>query len=148
MNDDSLASLETSYAAYAPTLEPQGKDRMLLVLKYASSPRYETRILIDTGRRVILSIENRELGKATGTTRFDDFVEAAGSWWARKVETLNADGKHQSLVTQTIKTLTLDELDKQTKTELHRPRASAVPPPADAERRERQERARRRHCEL
>ena len=56
------------------------------MLKYAHSPHYETRILIDTARHVILSIEHRHNEKTTGTTKFEDFVEAAGSWWARRIE--------------------------------------------------------------
>ena len=118
LNDHSLASLESAYATYTPTLEPQAKDRTVLVLKYEDRPLYETRVLIDTGRHVILSIEHRHKGKATNTTRFDDFVEAAGSWWARRVETIGADGQRFSLVTQTIKTVTLADLDQRMKAEL------------------------------
>ena len=39
-------------------------------------------------------------GKLTGATKFDDFVEAGGSWWARLIETTNAEGKRVTLVTQ------------------------------------------------
>ena len=118
LSDHSLASLERTYASHAPTLEPQAKDRTVLVVKHADSPLHETRFLIDTARHVILSIEQRHKGKATNTTRFDEFIEAAGSWWARRIETIDADGKRLSLVTQTVKTLTLAELDQQMKTEL------------------------------
>jgi Flp pilus assembly protein TadD len=118
LSDYSLSSLEWAYRTYTPTLEPQGKDRVLLVLKQATSPQHETRILVDTSRRVILSIENRFKEKVTGSTRFDDFVEAAGAWWAQRVETTDAKGKRASLVTQTVKTLTLKEVDQRMKTEL------------------------------
>jgi Flp pilus assembly protein TadD len=118
LNDHSLTSLEQSYAGFTPTLEPQGKDRTLLVLKRSDVPHNETRILIDSARHVILSVEERHKSKVTNTTRFDDFIEAAGSWWARKVETTNEDGKRVSLVTQTVRTLTANELDQRTKTEL------------------------------
>jgi Flp pilus assembly protein TadD len=117
LSDYSLASLERAYSAYTPTLEPQGKDRMLLVLKHVTT-EHETRILIDTSRHVILSIENRFKDEVTGSTRFDDFVEAAGSWWAQRVETTDAKGKRASLVTQAVKTLTLKELDQRMQTEL------------------------------
>ena len=36
LNDYSLASLERAYPGYTPTVELQGKDRTLLVLKYAN----------------------------------------------------------------------------------------------------------------
>ena len=107
LSDHSLVSLERDFTGYTPTLEPQGKDRTLLVLKYTADPQYETRILIDTARHVILSAEDRYKGKATSTTKYDDFVEAAGSWWAQRVEMLDTDGKRRSLITQTVKTLTL-----------------------------------------
>ncbi|HEV3120214.1 MAG TPA: hypothetical protein VGY58_24345 [Gemmataceae bacterium] len=118
LSDHSLISLEQAYATYTPVVEPQDKDRILLVLKYAYSPHYETRILIDRARHVILSIEHRHKEKITGTTKFDDFAQAAGSWWARRIETADDKGKQLSLTTQTVKDLTLKELDQQVKTEL------------------------------
>ena len=118
LNDHSLSSLERAYPAYTPTVEPQGKDRTLLVLKHADSPQYETRVLIDTNRHVILSMEDRFKDKVTGTTRFDDFVEAAGSWWARRIESTDEAGMRLSLVTHTINELTLAQHEQQTKAEL------------------------------
>jgi tetratricopeptide (TPR) repeat protein len=118
LSDHSLTSLERTYAGYTPTLQPQGNDRTLLVLKQAASPLYETRVLIDTARHVILSIEHRHKGKVTTTARFDDFVQAAGSWWARRVETTDEDGKRLTLATQTVKTLTAEALAKQMQQEL------------------------------
>ena len=115
--DHPLTSLET-YADYVPTLEPQGKDRTMLVLKYKGDSVYETHILIDTARHVILSIEDRIKGKITSKTQFDDFIEAAGSWWPRRIETTNDAGKRVAVVTQAVKALTLNEFDQQTKTEL------------------------------
>ena len=41
-------SLERAFANYSATVEPQGKDRTVLVLKYRQN---EIRILIDTARR-------------------------------------------------------------------------------------------------
>ena len=118
LSDHSLVSLEQIFANYTPTLEPQGPDRTLLVLKRARTPLYDTRILIDTARHVIVSIEDRHKGKAISTTRFDDFIEAAGSWWARRIETTDETGKRTSLVTQTIRTMPLADLEQRMKTEL------------------------------
>ncbi len=115
LGDHSAVSVEREFASYTPTVEAQGKDRALLVLKVH---RYETRILVDTVRHVVLSVENRDNGKLFDTTKFDDFVEVAGGWWARKIEATNADGKRTSLATQTVKSLTPDELAQRTKTEL------------------------------
>src|SRR6266849_4820403 len=52
-----MSAVDQSYKKKKPTKEPQAKDRTLLILKHESSPLYETRILIDTSRHVILAIE-------------------------------------------------------------------------------------------
>ncbi len=80
--DESVTPLHVSYADYTPTIEAAGKDRALLILKTRDNPEHESRYLIDTSRHVLLSVEQRHKGKATATTKFDDFVEIAGSWWA------------------------------------------------------------------
>jgi Flp pilus assembly protein TadD len=118
LDDFSLPPLDITHADFTPTLESQGKDRALLILKRPTQPLDEMRVLVDTARHVILSIEHRHQGKVTAATKFDDFVEAAGTWWARRIEATNEDGKRVSLTTQTIKTLTPAELDQQTKLEL------------------------------
>jgi hypothetical protein len=118
LSDHSLTSLDTTYASYTPALEPRGKDRTLLILKHPSSPVDETRFLIDTARHVILSIEARHRDKVTSTTKFDDFVEVAGSWWARRLEATNEDGKRVTLITQTVQALPQQEFDQKMQTEL------------------------------
>jgi tetratricopeptide (TPR) repeat protein len=118
VGDNSMVSLEQTYAGYVPTLEPQGKDRTLLVLNYATGDGYETRILIDTARHVILSIEDRFHKKVTSTTTFDDFIEAGGTWWAQRIESRDENGKRVSLTTQTVKTLALKDLEARIQTEL------------------------------
>ncbi len=118
LSDHSLGSLERAYSAYTPTLAPQEKDHTLLVLKQPTNLLHETRIVIDTTRQVIVSIENRHKDKVTGITRFEGFVEAGGSWWAQRIESTDADGKRSTLITQTVKAVPLPDLDKQVKAEL------------------------------
>jgi Flp pilus assembly protein TadD len=118
LSDYSLTSLEQTYASHAAAVEPQGADRALLILTYPYNPKIERRILIDTARRVVLSVEDRRHGKVSGTMKFDDFVEAGGSWWARRIESTDEDGKRVWLVTQSIKTLTAAEVDQQMKAQL------------------------------
>ena len=59
LDDHSLTSLERTYHGHMPTLEKLGKDHTLLLLKHPNDSSYDTRILIDTKRHVILSIEHR-----------------------------------------------------------------------------------------
>ncbi len=118
LSDHSLTSLEGPYQHYTATVELRGNDRMLLVLRHASTPRDDTRVLIDTARHVVLSFEQRQKDKVTHTTRYGDFVEVAGSWWARRVESTDAAGKRLSLSTQTVRPLSLKELQGRIRQEL------------------------------
>lgn len=102
LRDDSVTPLHLTYAYMIATVEAVAKDREMLILKHKDSPEYEVRVLIDTKRRVVLSNESRHKGKVTGTIRYDDFVEVAGQWWGRRVETLDAKNQRTALMTQTI----------------------------------------------
>jgi tetratricopeptide (TPR) repeat protein len=106
LRDFSLTALEQSFPAYAATVGHPAKDRAVLVLRHESLPGHETRLLVDLARKVLLSIKSRHNGKPTGTTTFDDFVEAAGCWWARKVDVRDDQGRRLTLETLTVRALT------------------------------------------
>lgn len=116
--DDSVTPLHVSCSNMVPALEAAGKDRTLVVLKYPSNPDYELRVLVDTAKHVVLTAEYRDKGKVTRTTKFDDFVEVAGTWWAQRVETLDENNRRTALVTQTVSELPADEFAKRMKAEL------------------------------
>ncbi len=116
--DQSVTPLHVAYGQYTPTIEAIAPDRVLLVLTHKNLPDQETRFLVDTRRHVVLSIEQRHKGKVTTATRFGDFVEVAGSWWARRVETRDEKGRRQSLSEQTITELSADEFAKRMSLEL------------------------------
>ncbi len=118
LSDCSLSPLDAAYGHYTASVEPQKEGRALLVLKHSSGYTSETRVLIDTTRHVILHLENRLNGKKTGITRFDDFVEVAGCWWARKVETSDDQGRVSYRVTRTIQSSTAEAVAKQMNSEL------------------------------
>ncbi len=102
-------SFERSYPAHAVSLKRQSDTRTLLVLKHPTSPANETHILVDTERHVVLRFENRQHDKTTSSTRYDDFVQVAGAWWATRIEAFNKDGERTSR-----QTLKFAELDKDT----------------------------------
>jgi Vault protein inter-alpha-trypsin domain/von Willebrand factor type A domain len=110
--DYSLTTLEQTHGHYPATLEPQEDGQTLLVLKYPSNPGYQTRILVDTVRNVIVRIEQHADGKTTAVTKFEDFVEAAGSWWARRIETLDEHGRLSSRTKLTVHALSAGEMVK------------------------------------
>ena len=117
-SDYSLSPLDEGYRYYVPTLETPKDGRTLLILKHASSPTTETRFLIDTTRHVVLQFEHRINGKTTSATKFDDFVEVGGSWWARRIETTDDRGRVISRITRTVQSLSAEALAKQVKGEL------------------------------
>jgi tetratricopeptide (TPR) repeat protein len=100
--DHSLSPLDLQYPHYPVKLEDAGAGRKLLVVTYPHAPQTEVRFLIDPTRRVILSVEQRTGGKVGSVTKYDDFIEAGGSWWARTVETADDKGRVLSRVTQTV----------------------------------------------
>jgi predicted Zn-dependent protease len=118
IGDFSLSPLDQAYGIYLPTLEPQKDGRTLLVLAHSSGPYYQTRVLVDTERHVIVRIEHRQNGQTASVTKFEDFVEVAGSWWARRVETVDATGRLSARTTLAVQPLSADELVKQVKGEL------------------------------
>ncbi len=102
-------TLERTYAAHTVTLKPQGDTRTLIVLKHPTSPANETHFLVDTERHVVLRYESRQHDKTTSSTRYEDFVQVAGAWWATRIEAFNKDGERTSR-----QTLKFTELDKET----------------------------------
>ncbi len=108
-----LSSLEKNYPQHQVELKSQGDNRTLLVLKHPSNPHSETDIMIDTQRHVILWIEDRQEGKVTSSTKCDDLTEAAGAWWAGRIETFDAENRLTSRTTQKFKPLSSDELNRQ-----------------------------------
>jgi Flp pilus assembly protein TadD len=98
------APLDASYRGYKVEVQPNGPDRVLLILTAGWQPPSQVRILIDTARHVVVQIENRQNDKVVSTQKFDKFVEVAGSWWAGRIETLDGQGRRSTLVEQQFRT--------------------------------------------
>ncbi len=63
-------------------------------------------LVVDVARGVLLETRYAVDGQITASTRFADFVEVAGRWWATKVEGIDEDG--HVLVRQSLKVEALD----------------------------------------
>ncbi|MHC4176708.1 MAG: VIT domain-containing protein, partial [Planctomycetota bacterium] len=113
-----LTPLDRTYRNYTVELRPQADQRTLLVLKQRENPDSEVHILVDTARKVVLSIESRREGKVTSSTKFDQFVEIAGAWWGGRMQTLDQEGRRTSLLTQKFRLLATDAFDQQVKGQL------------------------------
>jgi autotransporter-associated beta strand protein len=97
-----LTSLQDSFANHKVTVKHPAEGQVLLTFRYPSDDKSETLVLIDTKRNVVLSIEFRNDRKTTSTQQFSDFTEAAGAWWAGKIESRDAKGHTTSVIRQKI----------------------------------------------
>ena len=100
LNDFSLTPLDETYAHMTAAVE-KSEDGVALSVKQTNAD-YEVRFHTDPRRRVVTRVEQRHDGKQTSVTTFSDFVEVAGSWWARTSETVNGNGRRTARVTQTV----------------------------------------------
>jgi len=115
--DFSLSSLSQAYFEYTARVEPDGDNRATLVLinKNADS---QLRFSIDTSRHVVLNRSRHDEGKLVDQTTYSDFVEAAGSWWATKVVTLDEQGRPTSETRLEIDVLTKEKYAERMSVEL------------------------------
>ncbi len=113
-----MSPLDLVYAGHSVQLNLEGEHQTCLVLKYRDSPQYEVRFLVDTARHVLLKTENADKGKVTSRTTFGDFVEIAGAWYAGRSESLDADGRRTSIVTQKFTVLPAGEFNRLWKQDL------------------------------
>ncbi len=89
LQDFSLAPVFLSHPASLAKVETAGNDRVTLTISWKNSQRAQ-RLTIDTARHVVVKHEIiSDEGQVTQTTNFDDFVELAGSWWARRITLLD-----------------------------------------------------------
>jgi hypothetical protein len=117
MSDWSLALLHETYWGFVARVERAGADQALLILSSKNSTNKQ-QYLIDMARHVVLQEEGFLSGKSTGITKFSDFVEVGGSWWARKSITIDPKGQKTAETTFDVKALAQDKFDEQMKAQL------------------------------
>jgi Mg-chelatase subunit ChlD len=93
-------SLEFCFAGRKVTIYHPADGQALLVFRSPDDTKNESRVLVETKRNVVLSIENRYEGKTTTTQQFGDFVEVAGAWWATTVKSLDDKGRVTNVTSQ------------------------------------------------
>jgi tetratricopeptide (TPR) repeat protein len=113
-----LWSLEERFAEQKVAIEHPTADQTLLIFTHPDDKTGETRVLVDTKRNVVLSIEHRRDGKTTDVHTFSDFVEAAGAWWVGKIESRDEKGRVVGVKTQRVARLEGDALAKAIESEL------------------------------
>lgn len=108
LSDFSLSRLSLAYPTYTPHIEPAGENRVKLILTLKDSTHVE-HFTIDTIRHVLVKREWFNDGQLAGSSTYDDFVEVAGSWWARKIVTTDNKGQTTSETKLDIKALTNEQ---------------------------------------
>jgi predicted Zn-dependent protease len=110
LGDYSTQALDLAYPDHQVKIEKPAADRVLLILTHPNNLDDAVRVLIDTRRHVVLSIEQRHRGILESTAKFDDFVEVAGSSWAQRLTITDHKGRTTSVATQKIAALSADEV--------------------------------------
>jgi predicted Zn-dependent protease len=117
LQDYSLAPLHEGYRTYRARVEDAGAGQQRLIT-FQSDSDYETHFIIDTEKHVVVKIETHQEGKVSATTTFADFVEVAGTWWAKTSTTTNADGETIAAITYDIQSLAKDKYAERMTAEL------------------------------
>ncbi len=108
LTDSSLTSLHADYLNWNATLERAGDAQVRIVLKQKDSLNV-VQFTIDTARHVLLKHEVFNDGKPLSATSFEDFIQLAGSWWARKTVQTDAQGKTTSETRLDVRVLSKDQ---------------------------------------
>ena len=104
LNDYSLYSLVQDFESWVPALSTNAQGHVLITLTSPdSSDSARHRFWIDTQRHVLLRQEYWFNGKIYSETRFEDFVQAGGCWWATKITTFNDEGRSTGTTTLTVR---------------------------------------------
>ncbi|MEX2287409.1 MAG: VIT domain-containing protein [Planctomycetaceae bacterium] len=117
LSDYSLSPLHQTYSGYAARVEPAGENRTKLILTVKNSDHSE-HVTIDTARHVIVKDESFKDGKLRATTTYEDFVEVAGRWWAKKSTSTNPQGRKTAETTLDVQNLPQAQFDQRMAAEL------------------------------
>ena len=128
LDDSSMWPLHESQG-YAGRVEPVGENRVKLILT-AKNSKSIGHFTIDTAKHVLVKREWFDGEKTTGATSYEDFVEVAGSWWAKKSTTTDAKGRTISVSSLDIQALAKDQYGQRIAAELaEKPRVQFLHPP-------------------
>lgn len=83
LDDGSVVTLHDQYRDSTATVEAAGEGLVKLVVSMKKSMRVE-HFWIDTAKQVLVKHESFDNGQRTASVTFEDFIEVAGSHWARR----------------------------------------------------------------
>ncbi len=108
LDDHSLSSLADAYSNWKAAVERIDDKTSRLVLT-GDITKDRLVFTIDTERHVILKSELFDGDKIQSAQTYDDFVQVAGTWWARHVQFFNADNQRVMDVVLNIQQLSPDQ---------------------------------------
>jgi len=112
LDDFSTNLISDIYQTFKASVDIKSKDRAEIVLVTQNERNNSVHFLIDTSRNVILEHWNTAEGKIICRTKFEEFKEVAGSWWATRITNCNADGRTSSEIKLEIGAIDANELQK------------------------------------
>ncbi len=115
--DFSLSPLHETYHAFTARVEPAGENLSKLILTVKNSTHVE-HYTIDTAMHVLVKHDWFDDGKSGGAISYADFIEVAGTWWAKKSTTTDAKGRTTSETTFDIQAHGKDQFSQRIATEL------------------------------
>jgi tetratricopeptide (TPR) repeat protein len=117
LNDFSLTAIHDVFPDRTTAVEPAGENRVKLILNQNETSSLDV-FLIDTARHLLVKHEHIQDGQTINTVTYNDFVELAGTWWARKTVRLDGEGLKTSETTLNITALPVADYQQKLNAEL------------------------------
>lgn len=107
LDDGSVVALHEQFRDYSARVDAAGENLAKLILSMKKSTRTE-HFWIDTAKQVLVKQESFDDGQLTASVTYEDFVEVAGSRWARKSTRFDNAGARIAETTFDIQALNKD----------------------------------------
>jgi len=104
------AGIEWSFQDHTVEMKRPQEGQIELALKHPVQTYREVRIAIDAAKKVVLSAQWLQRGKVETTAKASDFIEIAGVWLPRKIESLDDRGRTTSTITRKFTLVSVEQL--------------------------------------
>ena len=105
LSDHSLTDLVRTYRKWSAKVEKRAGDVAVVVLTAPGLGKTRIRFTLDIQKQVVVEEAVINQGRVTRSTRYFDFVEAGGMWWATRIEYLDDKSRATSRFRLEVKAL-------------------------------------------
>ncbi len=105
LHDHSMTDLVRTYRKWAAKVEKREGDVAVVVLTAPGLGKAAMRFTLDIQKRVVVELAVINQGRITRTTRYSDFVQAGGMWWATRIAFLDDKSRETSRFRLEVKAL-------------------------------------------